>query len=115
MKLLFFPIALVFHALSRQLYWADTGKKTIESISVNANSNDRRTIITDVEYPYAFTIWDTPNRESILYYTDQVQEQLVAFNLKTSEKRVMKNNVANIMQLKLYQTRGIDPNQGKGN
>jgi hypothetical protein len=61
--------------------------------------------MSDVEYPYALAVWDTQlNGQSILYYSDQMQEQLVAFNLQTSEKRVVKGNVANIMQLKVYQT-----------
>lgn len=58
----------------------------------------------DLEYPYSFTIWQIPNSdESILYYTDQIQEQLIAYNLKTNEKRILKKNVPNIMQLKVFQ------------
>lgn len=100
------PIALHYHRTSQELYWADCGKKTIESVSTQLKTGtaSRSTIISDVEYPFALTIWDTPTGDqSILYYTDQIQEQLVAFNLKTSEKRVLQSNVASIMQLKLYQ------------
>ena len=97
---------MIFFCRTKRLYWCDSGKKIIESVSTD-NLSDRTTVTSDVEYPYAFTIWDVAE-QSILYYTDQVQEQLVAFNLKTSEKRVLKSNVPNIMQLKLYQRPPLD-------
>lgn len=105
------PYSLFYHANSGKIFWSDVGRKKIESASTN-NPSDRSVIISDVEFPAAITIWDTMGGSesfgaqetySILYYSDQVQEILVAFNLKTSEKRIIKSNVADIAQLKLYQ------------
>ena len=68
--------------------------------------------MNDAENPMALTIWDSsvPNSDgtgtiitSILYYVDSMQETLVALNLKTGEKRIIRNNVPDIVQLKLYQ------------
>lgn len=100
------PFSLFFHAISKKLYWSDLGRKKIEYISVN-NPIDRAVVLSDVEFPSGITIWDTKSSDgsdlSILYYSDRVQEVLVAFNLKTSEKRIIKNNIPNIAQLKVYQ------------
>ncbi len=96
------PGCLFYHASSKRLFWSDPGKKTIESVSVLATGPpDRRTVVTDAEQPYALTVWDV-DEASILYYSDMVMEQLVAFDLKTSEKRVIKSNVPSIMQLRVY-------------
>ena len=103
------PTSLLYHAKSNKIYWTDTGRKKIESISVNDAQNSRTQVVSDVESPTGIAIWDgdsaTTDQDSfsILYYADQVQEALVAFNLKTSEKRVLRNNVPHIEQLKLYQ------------
>jgi len=95
--------AIFFHAKTKKVFWSDLGRKRIESISVDG-TQDRTVVLNDVEYPYALTIWDTiATGESILYYSDQIREQLVAFNLKSSEKRIIKQNVGDIMQLKIYQ------------
>ena len=105
------PIAIVFHPNSKKIFFSDSGRKKIESISID-DSNSRSVIISDAEKPTALAIWDVGNNDgngydqeviSILYYVDQIQEQLVAFNLKTSEKRILKSNAPNIAQIKLYQ------------
>lgn len=100
------PYALIFHANSRKIFWSDVGRKKIESVSTN-NPVDRQVIVNDAEFPAALAIWDTSvstyETSSILYYSDQVEEVLIAFNLKTSEKRIIKSNVADIMQIKIYQ------------
>jgi low density lipoprotein-related protein 2 len=63
--------------------------------------------VTDVEHPKALTIWDTtdPNYQepiSILYYSEYAYEQLIAFNLRTQEKRILRNNVNDIVALRVY-------------
>lgn len=89
------------------------GRKKIESISLDDLANSRTQLVSDVEQPIGLAIWDTQvssgidqqdtTPTSILYYADQVQECLVAFNLRTNEKNIIKNNVPYIEQLKLYQ------------
>ena len=74
------PSAIFFHAKTKRIFWSDTGRKRIESIAIDGT--DRQIILADVEFPNAFTVWDTINDQSIMYYTDQVREQLIAFNLK---------------------------------
>lgn len=100
------PHALIYHANSRKIFWSDIGRKKIESATVH-NPVDRTVIVSDAEYPSALTIWDTQistyETISILYYHDQIEEVLVAFNLKTSEKRIVQSNVPDIAQLKIYQ------------
>jgi hypothetical protein len=68
--------------------------------------------VSDADEPCSLTVWDIVTSAadgagtittSILYYTDHGQESLVALNLKTGEKRIIKSNVPYIMQLKLYQ------------
>lgn len=101
------PYALIYHPNSRKIFWSDVGRKKIESASA-LNPMDRTVVVSDVEYPVAIAIWDIQSSSSyestsILYYSDQVEEVLVAFNLKTSEKRIVKSNVADIAQIKIYQ------------
>lgn len=102
------PYSIFFHVNTRRVYWSDVGRKKIESISV-VNPTDRTVVVSDAEYPTAIAIWDKTSADgldtySILYYSDQVEEVLVAFNLKTSEKRIMETNVPNLRQLKVYQS-----------
>ncbi len=103
------PVSIFFHSLSRRVYFADQGRRKIESISID-NLNDRQVVVSDLEKPKSLTIWDYtqvsvegPLTTSIMYYSDQVQETLTAFNLKTGEKRIIKNNVPDIMQIELYE------------
>lgn len=100
------PYAIFYHANSHKIFWSDVGRKKIESVTVH-NPVDRTVIISDAEFPGALAIWDiqisTFETLSILYYHDQIEEILVAFNLKTSEKRVILSNVPDIAQLKIYQ------------
>ncbi len=102
------PTCLAYHASARRLYWADAGRRKIESVSVDEPS-DRVVVASDVESPSGLAIWDGAQQSadsataSILYYADRVQEQLVALNLRTSEKRVLKSNVPGILQLKIFQ------------
>ena len=105
------PTSLIYHSKSRKIYWTDMGRKKIESISLDDLTNSRTQVVSDVEQPIGLAIWDTLSSPadpdstptSILYYADQVQECLVAFNLRTNEKNIIKNNVPYIEQLKLYQ------------
>ena len=97
------PTSLIYHAKSRKIYWTDMGRKKIESISLDDLANSRTQLVSDVEQPIGLAIWDTQvssgidqqdtTPTSILYYADQVQECLVAFNLRTNEK----NNIENFM------------------
>lgn len=93
------PYALIYHATSRKIFWSDVGRKKIESASA-LNPSDRTVIVSDAEFPAALAIWDTSvstfESTSILYYTDQVEEVLVAFNLKTSEKRIIKVKIFHV-------------------
>jgi low density lipoprotein-related protein 2 len=109
------PVSLFYHYKSRKIFWADNGRKKIESISID-NLSDRTVIISDVESPTAITIWDISVKtfdnietHSILYYSDLIQEQLIAFSLKTGEKRIIKSNVPKIIQLKVYQAPSFLP------
>ena len=92
--------SISFHQKSRRVYWSDVSRKKIESISIDSLS-DRSVVVSDAEAPYAFALWDLES-DTTLYYADHVQEQLIALSLKTGDKRVMKSNVANINQLKIY-------------
>ncbi len=108
------PVSLVYHKSSRRIFWADNGRKKIESVSID-DLTDRKVILSDVEGPGAIAVWDIPNLfdasyVSILYYSDLVLEQIVAFNLKTSEKRVIKNNSPFITQMKLFQQQSENSN-----
>lgn len=106
------PYALVYHASSGKIFWSDVGRKKIESATVH-NPVDRAVVVSDAEYPAALTIWDaqisTYETVSILYYHDQIEEVLVAFNLKTSEKRIIQSNLPDIAQLKIYQEPKLPP------
>ena len=89
-----------FHERSRRVYWSDVGRKKIESVSVDSVS-DRMVVVSDAERPFAFTLWDLET-DTLIYYADQIQEQLVAMSLKSGEKRILKSNTPIINQLRIY-------------
>ena len=104
------PISLIYHSKTRKIYWSDIGRKKIESLSLDDLTSRTQVISDGVEQPTGLAIWDTTSQSnddssslSILYYADQVQECIVAFNLRTYEKNIIKSNVPYIEQLKLYQ------------
>lgn len=97
------PYAIIYHANSRKIFWSDVGRRKIEAATV-ANPVDRTVVVSDAEYPAALAIWDSAvssfETTSILYYSDRVEEALVAFNLKTSEKRIIKVGVSLIKAMR---------------
>ena len=104
------PLNMFYHAKTRKLYWTDSGRHKIECVSVDDAENSRVQILADgLDSPTGLAIWDAvsgadqESAVSILYYADQVQEVLMALNLKTGEKNVIRNNVPFIEQIKLFQ------------
>lgn len=108
-------VALFYHFRGKRVYWVDAGKNRIESIL--ATGSDRQTVVSDVEHPTALAIWDAvdsaaPFSEpvSILYYVDVAFEQLIALNLRTQEKRILRANLADVLQMKIYQAPKLNAN-----
>lgn len=91
--------AIYYHSKGKRIYWADSGRNLIESILVNGE--DRLTVVNNIEHVTSLTIWDT-EASSILYYSDEALEQIVAYSLQNMEKRIFTSNLQSLVQLKLF-------------
>lgn len=99
-------VAIYYHIKGRRVYWADAGRNCIESALIDGT--DRNVVLANVEHPSALAIWDvidprTQESVSIMYYSDVAYEQIIAYNIRTQEKHILRNNVPNVMKLQIYQ------------
>ena len=99
-------VSIYFHIRSRRIYWVDAGRNKIESSKTDGT--DRIVVLSNVEHPSAIAIWDTVDPRSqesvsILYYSDVAFEQIIAYNLRTLEKRIIRNNVPDVVKLQIFQ------------
>ena len=99
-------VAIHFHLRTKRIYWVDAGRDKIES--VKTDGTDRLVAISNVGHPTAIAIWDTVDPRSqesvsILYYSDVAYETIVAYNLRTQESHIIRNNVPDVGKLQIFQ------------